>query len=116
MIYSVDESVGRIVALLDEFKLAEKTLVIFSSDNGGVGGYKREGIKVGKEITDNAPLAGWQRDALRRRHSRALHLPLARQNSQGHSLRHAHHQRRSLPDAPRNRRVRHRHPITRSTA
>src|SRR5439155_26421038 len=34
MIYSVDESIGRIVALLDELKLAEKTLVIFSSDNG----------------------------------------------------------------------------------
>jgi len=32
--------------------------VIFSSDNGGVGGYTREGIKVGKEITDNAPLRG----------------------------------------------------------
>jgi arylsulfatase A-like enzyme len=58
MIYSVDESVGRIVALLDELKLAEKTLVIFSSDNGGVGGYQREGIKQEKSITDNAPLRG----------------------------------------------------------
>jgi arylsulfatase A-like enzyme len=58
MIYSVDESVGRILALLDELKLAEKTLVIFSSDNGGVGGYQREGIKKEKSITDNAPLRG----------------------------------------------------------
>ncbi|MBI3850017.1 MAG: sulfatase [Verrucomicrobia bacterium] len=58
MIYSVDESVGRIVALLDELKLAEKTLVIFSSDNGGVGGYEREGIKKANGITDNAPLRG----------------------------------------------------------
>jgi arylsulfatase A-like enzyme len=57
MIASVDESVGRILALLDELKLAENTLVIFSSDNGGVGGYAREGIKAGG-ITDNAPLRG----------------------------------------------------------
>lgn len=57
MIASVDESVGRVVALLEELKLAEDTLVIFSSDNGGVGGYEREGIQGGS-ITDNAPLKG----------------------------------------------------------
>ena len=56
MIYSVDESVGRIMALLDELKLAENTVLIFSSDNGGVGGYVREGIKQAGDITDNAPL------------------------------------------------------------
>src|SRR5262249_44013461 len=58
MIASVDESVGRLVALLDELKLAENTLVIFSSDNGGVGGYVREGLKQAGDITDNAPLRG----------------------------------------------------------
>ena len=58
MIASVDESVGRIVALLDELKLADNTLVIFSSDNGGVGGYQREGIKQEQGVTDNAPLRG----------------------------------------------------------
>jgi len=58
MIYSVDESVGRILSLLDELKLADNTLVIFTSDNGGVGGYKREGIKQANGITDNAPLRG----------------------------------------------------------
>lgn len=58
MIYSVDESVGRVLALLDELKLAGRTLLIFSSDNGGVGGYQREGIKQEKSITDNAPLRG----------------------------------------------------------
>lgn len=57
MIASVDESVGRIVALLDELKLSENTLVIFTSDNGGVGGYKGERVQ-GKGITDNAPLRG----------------------------------------------------------
>lgn len=56
MIASVDESVGRVVAKLKELNLSENTIVIFSSDNGGVGGYQREGIKKGGDITDNAPL------------------------------------------------------------
>jgi arylsulfatase A-like enzyme len=56
MIASVDESVGRIMALLDELKLADNTVLIFSSDNGGVGGYVREGVKQAGDITDNAPL------------------------------------------------------------
>ncbi len=58
MIASVDESVGRVLATLDELKLAENTLVIFSSDNGGVGGYAREGLTRAGGITDNAPLRG----------------------------------------------------------
>ena len=58
MIYSVDESVGRVIAKLDELGLSENTLVIYSSDNGGVGGYVREGIKKGGDVTDNAPLRG----------------------------------------------------------
>jgi len=45
------------MALLEELKLNEKTLVIFGSDNGGVGGYEREGIQGGS-ITDNVPLRG----------------------------------------------------------
>lgn len=73
MIASVDESVGRVMALLDELKIADNTVLIFSSDNGGVGGYDREGGLIcdnaekrksklqGKDsemncITDNAPL------------------------------------------------------------
>ena len=59
MIASVDESVGRVVALLDELKLSEDTLVVFTSDNGGVGGYEREGIaRAAGDVTDNAPLRG----------------------------------------------------------
>ena len=57
MIASVDESVGRVVKALDEHGLGENTLVIFSSDNGGVGGAVREGIKA-RDVTDNAPLRG----------------------------------------------------------
>jgi arylsulfatase A-like enzyme len=55
MIASVDESVGRVLAKLDELKLADHTIVIFSSDNGGVGGYREIN---GKGVTDNAPLRG----------------------------------------------------------
>jgi arylsulfatase A-like enzyme len=55
MIASVDESVGRILAKLDELGLSDDTLVIFASDNGGVGGYLEIG---GRGVTDNAPLRG----------------------------------------------------------
>lgn len=56
MIASVDESVGRILQTLDELQLSQNTVVIFASDNGGVGGYVREGIRKGGDVTDNAPL------------------------------------------------------------
>lgn len=36
MVKSVDDSVGRIVAKLDELHLREKTIIIFTSDNGGL--------------------------------------------------------------------------------
>lgn len=74
MIASVDESVGRVMQTLDELKLADNTVLIFTSDNGGVGGYNRpDGLERepgnetnvkkakgadnhGGGITDNAPL------------------------------------------------------------
>ncbi|MCI0459523.1 MAG: sulfatase [Gemmataceae bacterium] len=55
MIASIDESVGRIMARLDELNLTNDTVVIFSSDNGGVGGYEEIG---GRGITSNLPLRG----------------------------------------------------------
>ena len=59
MIQSVDESVGRIGAKLDELGLTANTVVIFSSDNGGLGGYQRtEPPSAKKGFTDNAPLRG----------------------------------------------------------
>ena len=48
MVDSVDQSVGKILRALDELKLADNTLVIFTSDNGGL---VREGV-----ATDNSPL------------------------------------------------------------
>lgn len=58
MIDSVDKSVGRVMAKLDELKLADNTILIFSSDNGGLGGYGELGGSTGRNITDNAPLRG----------------------------------------------------------
>ncbi|HEX7379264.1 MAG TPA: sulfatase [Pirellulales bacterium] len=50
MIHSLDESVGRLLAKLDELNLADHTVVCFTSDNGGlIGGEKRR-------VTSNAPL------------------------------------------------------------
>jgi len=53
MIETLDENVGRVAATLDKLGLAEKTLLIFFSDNGGL-------IKMftgkGPVVTSNAPL------------------------------------------------------------
>jgi arylsulfatase A-like enzyme len=57
MIASLDESVGRILAKLDQLDLADNTLVVFSSDNGGVGSYRSAGLQR-DSITDNTPLKG----------------------------------------------------------
>lgn len=48
MIESLDDSVGRIMAKLEELKIAERTLVVFTSDNGGV--------NQSGNPTDNTPL------------------------------------------------------------
>ncbi len=58
MIHSVDESVGRIMTKLDELGLSGNTLLIFTSDNGGLGGYQVPGTDKTKGITDNTPLRG----------------------------------------------------------
>lgn len=53
MVKSVDESVGRIMAYLKEQKLSENTLVIFTSDNGGL--VRGQNYQKNK-VTDNTPL------------------------------------------------------------
>ena len=53
MIKSHDESIGRIIDKLDELGLSEETLVIFNSDNGGLG-YSEDGKRL--ENTSNYPL------------------------------------------------------------
>ena len=54
MLQSVDDSVGRIVARLQDLGLSDNTLVVFTSDNGGLS------IKEGPltPATSNAPLRG----------------------------------------------------------
>ena len=52
MVESVDESVGRIIKKLDELKITDRTVVIFTSDNGGLA------VKEGPHTpaTSNSPL------------------------------------------------------------
>ena len=51
MVHSLDENVGRILRKLDESKLAQDTVVIFTSDTGGyIGKYD------GQTVTSNHPL------------------------------------------------------------
>ncbi len=57
MIESLDSNVGKLLDALDEFGLAENSMVVFYSDNGGVGGYDFLG-RGDTDITDNAPLKG----------------------------------------------------------
>ncbi len=59
MLESLDESVGRVVRKLDELKLSSHTIVIFTSDNGGLA--TTEGV-MKLPATSNAPLRegkGW---------------------------------------------------------
>ncbi|GAA5222448.1 sulfatase [Membranihabitans marinus] len=71
MVESLDNSVGRLMDKLDRLGLSDNTLVIFYSDNGGLGGYIDQGMEgLPKldpiddgfggtvEITHNAPLRG----------------------------------------------------------
>ena len=52
MLESLDEAVGRVVKKLDELKLADRTVVIFTSDNGGLATLEGQGTPA----TINAPL------------------------------------------------------------
>lgn len=52
MLESLDESVGRVLQTLDEQKLADNTIVIFTSDNGGLA--TQEGMQFAP--TNNSPL------------------------------------------------------------
>ena len=55
MVEHVDDMVGSVVASLDEHGLTDDTLVIFTSDNGGL--YKMY-TGAGDRVTDNGPLRG----------------------------------------------------------
>src|SRR5690606_35903820 len=52
LIKSLDESVGKVLKKLEELDLAEETLVVFFSDNGG----NVHSIVNGNPVTNNFPL------------------------------------------------------------
>lgn len=54
MVQSLDENVGRLLDALDELKIADRTIIVFFSDNGGNMYDRIEGIPP----TSNAPLRG----------------------------------------------------------
>ena len=55
MIESLDRGVGRLMETLDRMELAEETIFVFYSDNGGSGGFHDLGRKD-NGVTDNSPL------------------------------------------------------------
>lgn len=58
-VQELDWSVGELLGMLDRLKLTENTLVIFTSDNGGV--YEKEGFGAGHRSC--APFSGQKGDA-----------------------------------------------------
>lgn len=68
MIHRMDGDVGRLMALLKELKIDEKTLVLFTSDNGphSEGGHKHE------FFDSNGPLQGYKRSM----HEGGIRVPL----------------------------------------
>ncbi|CAN5382768.1 hypothetical protein BH11PLA2_BH11PLA2_07830 [soil metagenome] len=60
MIRSLDEAVGRIVATLEDLKITDNTIIVFTSDNGGWHNPAREATNnaayAGIPVTSNAPL------------------------------------------------------------
>ena len=55
MIESLDRGVGRLMDTLDRLGIADETILIFYSDNGGSGGFRDLG-RENNGITDNSPL------------------------------------------------------------
>jgi arylsulfatase A len=54
MVHSLDENVGRVLAKLDQLGIADDTLVVFTSDNGGfVNSCK---LHKGLQVANNSPL------------------------------------------------------------
>ena len=80
-IQEFDGAVGAVLAALDRLQLAERTIVVVTSDNGAQDGRARNRAQVQRRST------GLQRDCLGRRPPGALHHSLARKSSCGHCQR-----------------------------
>ena len=59
MVNELDESIGKIVSEIKKNGLAENTLIIFTSDNGGYVNYQG---RHANQISDNGPLRGQKSD------------------------------------------------------
>ncbi len=83
-ILSFDWSVGRIARVLDSLGIADRTILIVTSDNGPVvdDGYRDRAVEL---LGDHRPwhLPGRQVQRLRGRHARAVHRPLGRRRPAG---------------------------------
>ena len=91
MCAEVDWTVGEVLQTLDRLGLADTTLVIFTSDNGGIVGDRREGVSdIGPEDLYetyghhvNGPFRGTEMDHPRRRFSRSFRSALAWPDHEG---------------------------------
>ena len=68
MVENLDQNVGKVLAALDRLKLTDKTLVIFTSDNGA----HREGGADPLFFDSNGPFRGFKRDL----YEGGIHVPL----------------------------------------
>jgi arylsulfatase B len=64
MVSHMDDAIGKVLAVLDETKLRDNTLVLFTSDNGGQQDWNQTRYKGQhgpyKTLGDNRPLRGWK--------------------------------------------------------
>ena len=77
MIESMDDAVGTLLDTLDRLELADNTIIIFTSDNGG----NMYNEVDGTTPTSNAPLRGGKATMFEGGHARAVHRRLARSHS-----------------------------------
>ena len=104
MLESVDQSVGRIIAKLEELGIARETLVVVTSDNGRV----EETPDTGQVITPQRAAARRQGDSLRGGLARAAPGALAGGGRGGTRDRRLDRHHGLVPDAARRRRRRRR--------
>ena len=91
MVHSVDDAMGRVLETLERTGLADSTIVVFTSDNGGYD-------PGGGSGTDNAPVAWRQGQRLRRGLAHALDRAMAGRDATWLGVRPADRQHRPLAD------------------
>ena len=59
MVESVDQSFGRLISKLEELDMLENTIIVFTSDNGGLSATKRRNIKLSTSVLPLRAGKGW---------------------------------------------------------